>query len=56
MSSIKIQGGYSLKGTVKPMPNKNSILKIIPAAILAEGPVLIHNVPKSTSVRILIQI
>lgn len=56
MSSIKIQGGYPLKGTVKPMPNKNSILKIIPAAVLLNGPVLIHNVPKSTSVRILLQI
>lgn len=56
MSSIRIQGGYPLKGTVKPMPNKNSILKIIPAAVLLDGPVLIHNVPKSTSVRILLQI
>jgi len=56
MSSIKIQGGYPLKGTVTPMPNKNSILKIIPAAVLLDTPVLIHNVPKSTSVVILLQI
>lgn len=56
MSSIKIQGGYPLNGTVKPMPNKNSILKIIPAAVLLDSPVLIHNVPKSTSVVILLQI
>lgn len=56
MSSIKIQGGYPLSGTVTPMPNKNSILKIIPAAVLLNSPVLIHNVPKSTSVLILLQI
>jgi len=56
MSSIKIQGGYPLTGTVIPMPNKNSILKIIPAAVLLDSPVLIHNVPKSTSVVILLQI
>lgn len=56
MSSIKIQGGFPLKGTITPMPNKNAVLKIIPAAILADGPVLIHNVPKSASVRILLQI
>ena len=56
MSSLVIEGGHQLKGTVTPMPNKNSILKIIPAAVLSDGPVTIHNVPKSTSVRVLLQI
>lgn len=56
MSSIKIKGGTPLKGTVTPMPNKNSILKLIPAAVLADGPVTLHNVPKSTSVRIMLQV
>lgn len=56
MSSIKIQGGYPLNGTVTPMPNKNSILKIIPAAVLLDSPIVIKNVPKSTSVLILLQI
>lgn len=56
MSTIKIQGGYPIHGKVTPMPNKNSILKLIPAAILLDEPVILHNVPKSTSVRILLQI
>ncbi|MEO6729116.1 MAG: UDP-N-acetylglucosamine 1-carboxyvinyltransferase [Candidatus Dojkabacteria bacterium] len=56
MSSLVIEGGHKLKGTVTALPNKNSILKIIPAAVLADGPVTIHNVPKSTSVRVLLQI
>lgn len=56
MSTIKIQGGYPIHGKVTPMPNKNSILKLIPAAILLDEPVVLHNVPKSTSVRILLQI
>lgn len=56
MSNIKIKGGKPLKGTVYPMPNKNSVLKIIAACILAEEPVTIHNVPKSTSVRYLLAI
>lgn len=56
MSSIKIEGGIPLKGTVVPMPNKNSILKLIPAAVLADEPVIFHNVPKSTSVRIMLQV
>lgn len=56
MSSIKIEGGYPLKGKVTALPNKNSILKLIPAAVLIDEPVIFHNVPKSTSVRILLQI
>lgn len=56
MSTIKIQGGYPIHGKVTPMPNKNSILKLIPAAILLDESVVLHNVPKSTSVRILLQI
>lgn len=56
MSTIKIQGGYPISGKVYPMPNKNSILKLIPAAVLVDGPVTLKNVPKSTSVRILLQI
>lgn len=45
-----------LKGEVKPMPNKNSALKIIPACILADGPVVLRNIPKSSSVRVMLRI
>lgn len=56
MSTIHIMGGKPLNGEVTPIPNKNSILKIIPACVLADGPVLIKNVPQSSAVRILLQI
>jgi UDP-N-acetylglucosamine 1-carboxyvinyltransferase len=56
MSTLKITGGIPLKGTVVPMPNKNSILKLIPACVLIDGPVTLHNVPKSTSVRIMLDV
>lgn len=56
MSYYKIQGGKSLKGQVEPIPNKNSILKLIPAALLTDEPVTIHNVPDSTDVRIMLKI
>lgn len=56
MASIKITGGYPLKGEVKALPNKNSIIKLIPAAVLLDGPVTIHNVPKSSSVRLMLQV
>jgi UDP-N-acetylglucosamine 1-carboxyvinyltransferase len=56
MSSIKIQGGVPLKGTIESEPNKNSVLKIIPACLLAREPVTLHNVPKSSSVRVMLRI
>lgn len=56
MSTLKIIGGHKISGTVKPMPNKNSILKIIPACLLASDTVTLHNVPKSSSVRIMLRV
>jgi len=56
MSSYKIIGGKPLRGTIIPLPNKNSILKIIPACVLCDEPVLLHNVPKSSSVRAMLRI
>ncbi len=56
MSSLKITGGYDLHGEVEPMPNKNSIVKLIPACVLADEPVTIHNVPKSSSVRVMLHV
>ncbi len=56
MISYKIEGGKPLNGTVTPMPNKNSIIKIIPACVLADEPVVLHNVPKTSSVRVILNI
>ncbi|MEI7579676.1 MAG: UDP-N-acetylglucosamine 1-carboxyvinyltransferase [bacterium] len=56
MSAFKIIGGIPLKGIVAPVPNKNSILKLIPAALLTDEPVIIHNVPMSTDVRLMLKI
>lgn len=56
MATYKIQGGHQLNGTIKPVPNKNSILKLIPAALLTDEIVTIHNVPKSSDVRIMLKI
>lgn len=56
MATYKITGGIPLKGTIDPVPNKNSILKLIPAALLTDEPVIIHNVPKSSDVRGMLKI
>jgi UDP-N-acetylglucosamine 1-carboxyvinyltransferase len=56
MSKLIINGGKPLRGTVTPVANKNSILKIIPACILTDEDVTLHNVPKSSSVTVMLQV
>ena len=56
MSQLIIHGGKPLKGTTKPVPNKNSILKIIPACVLTDEPVLLRNVPHTSDVQYMLQI
>ena len=43
-------------GHVTPVANKNSILKLIPAALLTDEDVIIHNVPTSSDVITMLQI
>ncbi len=56
MSKLIIKGGKPLSGRVKPVANKNSIIKLIPATILCDEPVTIHNVPMSSSVILFIDV
>lgn len=56
MSTYKVTGGIPLSGTIVPVPNKNSILPIICACILTDEVITLHNVPKSASVRVMLQI
>ncbi|WKZ31210.1 MAG: UDP-N-acetylglucosamine 1-carboxyvinyltransferase [Candidatus Dojkabacteria bacterium] len=56
MTTYKIVGGEPISGTVTPMPNKNSIVALIPAAVLADEPVVFSNVPMSSSVRVMLRI
>lgn len=48
---IKIEGGHKLKGTVRISGSKNATVALIPAAILANGPVTICGVPNISDVR-----
>lgn len=56
MSKLIINWGKQLRGTVKPVPNKNSIIKLIPAAVLTDEPVVLHNVPKTSDVQYMLEI
>jgi UDP-N-acetylglucosamine 1-carboxyvinyltransferase len=46
MESFVIKGGQTLSGSVRPAGNKNGALPIIAAAMLADDPVTLHNVPR----------
>jgi UDP-N-acetylglucosamine 1-carboxyvinyltransferase len=50
MQQLEIIGGSSLAGTVKIGGAKNSAVALIPAAILADEPVTITNIPKISDI------
>ncbi|NLD45768.1 MAG: UDP-N-acetylglucosamine 1-carboxyvinyltransferase [Clostridiaceae bacterium] len=56
MSKLVIKGGIPLKGEVSISGAKNSVVAVIPAAILVDGPCRIENVPEISDVKILMNI
>jgi UDP-N-acetylglucosamine 1-carboxyvinyltransferase len=56
MAKFIVTGGRSLKGEVKLSGNKNSALKLIPAALLADSPSIITNVPEISDVEVMVEI
>lgn len=56
MEKLKINGGQPLKGSVTISGAKNSAVALIPAAILADGPVVIENLPNIQDVGIYAEI
>ena len=56
MSSFVIEGGHSLRGDVVPSGNKNAALALLPACILTDEPVILHNIPDIGDVRTFHQI
>ncbi|MBO8172037.1 MAG: UDP-N-acetylglucosamine 1-carboxyvinyltransferase [Bacillaceae bacterium] len=52
MEKIMIQGGKSLKGQVDISGAKNSAVALIPAAILADSPTIIDNLPEIRDVEV----
>lgn len=45
MSKFIIEGGKPLQGTITASGNKNAALKLFPACLLTDKPVIIHNIP-----------
>jgi UDP-N-acetylglucosamine 1-carboxyvinyltransferase len=51
-----VEGGHELRGTVRPAGNKNAALPILAGTLLADGPVVLHNVPRIRDVETLIEL
>jgi UDP-N-acetylglucosamine 1-carboxyvinyltransferase len=51
MDKILVEGGRALRGEVRISGAKNAVLPILCAALLADGPVTIRNVPRLHDVR-----
>ncbi len=56
MERYVIEGGPRLSGTVRASGAKNSVLKLMAAAIMADSPCLISNVPDIADVRTMIEV
>lgn len=56
MYKIVIEGGYKLKGVVTVSGAKNAVLAILPAALLADTPTVLENVPRLTDVTTMLEV
>ncbi len=56
MDRFVVYGGTPLKGDVTASGNKNAALKLLPACILTDQPVVLHNIPDIADTRAMIEI
>lgn len=56
MAKFIIEGPTKLHGEVTPIGNKNSVLKLIPAALLFKGDYVLTNVPAISDVQVMLDI
>mgnify|MGYP003324875885 CR=1 FL=1 len=56
MESFIIEGGQSLKGSIKPQGAKNEALQILCATLLTSEPIIVNNIPNILDVNKLIKI
>jgi UDP-N-acetylglucosamine 1-carboxyvinyltransferase len=51
-----VTGGRTLSGTIRPAGNKNAALPVIAASLLADGPVVLENIPRIRDVETLLEL
>ncbi len=56
MSSIVIEGGRPLKGTVKISSAKNAVLPVLAASLLTESQCIIEDAPELEDVRVMVEV
>jgi UDP-N-acetylglucosamine 1-carboxyvinyltransferase len=56
MSKFLVTGGHKLEGKIRLAGNKNAALKLIPAALLADSPSTITNVPDISDVTVMLDL
>ena len=56
MEKFKIEGGHELQGEIKISGAKNSVVALIPAAILSDEEVTLYNVPDISDTKALMEI
>ncbi|MBE2270709.1 MAG: UDP-N-acetylglucosamine 1-carboxyvinyltransferase [Anaerolinea sp.] len=56
MQQFVIEGGHALTGEVTVSGNKNAALKMLPACLLTDQPIILRNMPNIGDVRTLIEI
>ena len=56
MSRLIIEGGVPLSGTITASGNKNAALKLLPACLMTDKPVILHNIPDIEDVRITLRL
>ncbi len=45
MNKLMINGGVPVSGTIRASGSKNAVLPVLAGTLLADGPVVVHNVP-----------
>lgn len=56
MTQLTIEGGHKLRGEITASGNKNAALKLLPACLLTDEPVVLHNIPDIADVHSAIEI
>lgn len=56
MDRFVIQGGYPLRGEVKPSGNKNAAVALLAASLLTDQEVILHNLPRIRDVETMLKI
>ncbi|MCL2373955.1 MAG: UDP-N-acetylglucosamine 1-carboxyvinyltransferase, partial [Treponema sp.] len=56
MNQYLIEGGYPISGTIRASGNKNAALPCIAAALLADEPVVLRNIPEIEDVLVMLDV